>query len=95
MSGIQLSQQMIDSLREAVGRQSPEAAEDDGLLMQYLAAATGYLLGTQSLDSGRKRAVLDELTGFLCHVCEDTDRRIQQQRRARTASAFGYWTPDR
>lgn len=95
MSGIQLSQQLIDSLREAVSRQSPEAAEDDGVLMQYLAAVTGYLLAGQSIDSNSKQAFLDEVVAFLRHVYEDTDRRVQAQRQAQSASAFGYWTPDR
>ena len=95
MSAIQLSQQLIDGLREAVGRQSPEAAEDDGVLMQYLAAVTGYLLGGQAMESHRKQAFLDELIGFLRHVYEDTDRRVQAQREARPASALGYWVPDR
>lgn len=93
MSGIQLSPELIDSLRQAVSRQSPEAAEDDGVLMQYLAAVTGYLLGRQSIDNQQKRDFLDELVAFLRHVFEDTDSRLQAQRQARSADAFGYWTP--
>ena len=53
MSGIQLSPELIDSLRRAVSRQSPEAAQDDGVRMQYLAAVTGYLLGSHSIDDGQ------------------------------------------
>lgn len=95
MSGIQLSPELIDSLRRAVSRQSPEAAQDDGVLMQYLAAVTGYLLGSQSIDDGQKRDFLDELVAFLRHVFEDTDRRVRVRRQARSADAdaFGYWTP--
>jgi hypothetical protein len=61
--------------------------------MQYLAAVTGYLLGSQSIDDGQKRDFLDELVAFLRHVFEDTDRRVRVQRQARSADAFGYWTP--
>ena len=93
MSGIQLSPELIDSLRQAVVRQSPEAVDDDGVLMQYLAAVTGYLLGGQSIDSNRKKAFLDELVAFLRQVFEDTDRRFQAQRQEQSAGAFGYWNP--
>jgi hypothetical protein len=93
MSGIQLSPELIDNLRQAVSRQAPDAAEDDGVLMQYLVAVTGYMLGGQSIDSQQKRAFLDEMLAFLRHVFEDTDRRVQAQRQARSADAFGYWTP--
>jgi hypothetical protein len=94
MSGIQLSQELIDGMRQVVSRQSPEAAKDDETLMQYLAAVTGYLLGGQSIDSRRKQAFLDELVAFLRQVYEDTDRRVQAQRQVQSGGAFGYWTPD-
>lgn len=93
MSGIQLSQELFDGLRHVVVRQSPEAGEDDGVLMQYLAAAMGYMLAGQDVDTQRKRAFLDELLEFARHVYEDAEQRVQARRQAESASAFGYWEP--
>ena len=93
MSGIQLSQELFDGLRHVVARQSPEAREDDGVVMQYLAAAVGYMLAGQQIDTARKREFLDELLAFSRHVFDDTEQHIQARRQARSTSAFGYWEP--
>ena len=45
MADIQLSSELFQDIQQAVLRQDPEA--DQGIVMQYLAAVMGYMLGSQ------------------------------------------------
>lgn len=93
MSDIQLSTQLLQDLQQAVLRQQPDA--DPGVVLQYLAAATGYLLAQQrGLSDEDKAGYLDELAAFSRHVLEDVQQRArQQQHQTMAAQAFGYWEP--
>ena len=93
MSEIQLSPQLFQEIQQAVIKQSPDAGQDPGVMMQYLGAVTGYILGSQKMTRSDKDAFLDELVGFIGHVMDDTDRKMEAQKTAQTASAFGYWEP--
>ncbi|MEN8174266.1 MAG: hypothetical protein ABFS23_00795 [Pseudomonadota bacterium] len=95
MAGIQLSQQLFDDIQQAVLRQEPEAEKDQGLVMQYLAALIGYQLGNQDLPREHKDAFLEELTGFVRHVYEDTQARTEERQRSQASQAFGYWVPSK
>lgn len=95
MANIQLSPQLFEDIQKAIGRQEPDA--DQGVAMQYLAAVTGYMLGTQrSMDQAGKEAFLDELCTFARQVMNDVSAQQEQQlaqQQAAQASAFGYWQP--
>ncbi len=93
MADIQLSSQLFQDIQQAVARQHPDA--DAGVVMQYLAAVMGYMLGNQQqMDDAAKQAFLDELCGFARHVVDDMAR-SQQQQQAAAANAFGIWEPSR
>ena len=95
MADIQLSSQLFQDIQTAVQRQAPDA--DPGVVMQYLAAVMGYLLGSQhGMPAADREEFMDELCGFARHVYEDVaGQQQQQQQQASPASgeAFGYWEP--
>ena len=92
MADIQLSSQLFRDIQSAVQRQAPDA--DQGVVMQYLAAVMGYMLGSQrDMTAADRDAYMDELCGFARHVHDDLSQREQQQSRPAGGQAFGYWTP--
>ncbi len=92
MSDIQLSPQLLQDIQQAVLKQHADA--DPGVVLQYLAAATGYLLAQQrGLSDEDKAGYLDELAAFSRHVLEDVQQRARQQSQAVAAKAFGFWEP--
>ncbi len=94
MSGISLSPQLFQEIQQAIVRQEPAAAQDTGLVIQYLGAIAGYMLGSQNMPVAQKEEFLGELNGFIEHVMKDTDQKQQQQQQSRAASAFGIWEPN-
>ena len=93
MSEIKLSPQLFDDVQQAVIQHDAEAAKDVGLLLQYLAAVTGYLLGSQEFERAHKDAFLKELGGFTQHVMDDTDKKMQPPSPPPAGNAMGYWEP--
>lgn len=92
MADIQLSSQLFDDMQQAVLRQDPEA--DQAVVMQYLAAVMGYMLGSQrDIPAAEREAFLDELCGFARHVYQDLTQQEQQFARQPAGQAFGYWVP--
>lgn len=92
MADIQLSSQLFDDMQQAVLRQDPEA--DQAVVMQYLAAVMGYMLGSQrDIPAAEREAFLDELCGFARHVYQDLTQQEQQPARQPAGHAFGYWVP--
>ncbi|MDJ0741162.1 MAG: hypothetical protein QNJ91_15715 [Gammaproteobacteria bacterium] len=91
MADIQLSPQLFQDIQQAVQRQDPDA--DQGVVMQYLAAVIGYLLGSQrGMSADDRAAFMDELCAFARHVHDDLSGR-QPQQAPSAAQAFGYWIP--
>ncbi|KHF25837.1 hypothetical protein [Solemya velum gill symbiont] len=94
MSDIQLSPELFQRIQQAIIEQEPEAQQDSGVMMQYLAALMGYILGSQQeMPSQTKEEFMEELSDFARHVMRDADGRVQQQRQTQAANAFGIWTP--
>ena len=92
MADIQLSSQLFKDIQSAVQRQAPDA--DQGVVMQYLAAVMGYMLGSQrTMPEADREGFLDELCGFARHVCQDVVQQQQQQPGPAPGPAFGYWEP--
>jgi hypothetical protein len=94
MADIQLSSQLFEDIQQAVQRQQPEA--DQGMVMQYLAAVMGYMLGSQrGVPAAEREAFMDELCAFARHVYDDVTARERAQATPPTGQAFGYWEPSR
>lgn len=93
MADIQLSSQLFQDIQQAVAKAHPGA--DTGIVLQYLAAVSGYMLGSErSMQDEEKQAFFAELCGFAEHVYNDLQKRQQpQQRQVDPGQAFGYWNP--
>jgi hypothetical protein len=95
VADIELSSQLFQDIQEAVQRQAPDA--DQGVVMQYLAAVMGYLLGSQrGVPMQEREAFMDELCAFSRHVFDDLVSQENEQPASAppsTGSAFGYWEP--
>ncbi|OOZ38407.1 hypothetical protein [Solemya elarraichensis gill symbiont] len=94
MNDIQLSPELFQRIQQAIIEQEPEAQQNAGVMMQYLAALMGYILGSQQeMPSKTKEEFMEELSDFARHVMRDADTKVQQQRQSQAANAFGIWTP--
>ena len=92
MADIQLSSQLFQDIQDAVQRQEPGA--DQAVVMQYLAAIMGYMVGSQrNMSEADRDGFLDELFGFARHVVNDVVQQQQQQQQQAAGKAFGYWEP--
>ena len=93
MADIQLSPQLFEDIQDAVQKQHPDA--DQVVVMQYMAAVMGYLLGSQNnMPPDNRDALMDELCAFTRHVYEDVARSQQQQaERPPAGDAFVIWEP--
>ena len=94
MADIQLSSQLFQDIQQAVQRQDPQA--DQAVVMQYLAAVMGYMLGSQQdMPAEDRDALMDELCGFARHVYGDLAQRQPQRTQRPAGQAFGYWIPSK
>jgi len=95
MAEIQLSPELFHDIQQAVHKQHPDA--DNGVILQYLAAVTGYLLGSErGLDKAAKDRFFSELCGFaekVYHDLHNHQEQAQAQPAAPVGQAFGYWNP--
>jgi hypothetical protein len=97
MADIQLSPELFSDIQQAVSKQHPDA--DNGVVLQYLAAVSGYLLGNEpNMQKEDKDRYLDDLFGFAGKVCSDVHGHVEQQAQAAqpappVGQAFGYWVP--
>ncbi len=93
MADIQLSSQLFQDIQQAVERQ--QSAADPVTVMQYLAAVTGYLLGSQQqLSEQQREEFADELCAFTRHVADDVaGRQAGQDHAPPQQEAFGHWEP--
>jgi hypothetical protein len=90
MDQLQLSQQLIDSVQDALIA-ADARARDPLVAMQYLSAIIGYALGKMNMPASDKQDALEQLSAFGRYVMEDVER--QQKARAPTGEAFGIWRP--
>lgn len=74
MKSIQLSDALIDELQRVVVRHEPEAEQDAGVTVQYLAAVIGYMMAEFPGGSAQRREFLEHLHGLANHVLEDREQ---------------------
>lgn len=84
MKSIQLSDALLDELQRVIARYEPEAEEDAGITVQYLAAVMGYIVADLPAAPDQRREFLDHLHGLANHVLDD-----REQSAARAASSAG------
>lgn len=89
--GIQLSSEIINSLKDELVKHDPQA-NDDMIFMQYLSAVAAYVLAHQTNPGIDKAAVLADIGGFMEHVVKQVESDMRPPEPA--ADAFGIWTPD-
>ena len=95
MADIQLSPQLFQDIHDAVQKQHPDA--DQIVVMQYMGAVMGYLLGSQdNMSPDDRNALMDELCAFTRHVYDDVlQSRQQQAQQPPAGDAFGIWEPSK
>lgn len=96
MAEIKLSPDLFTDIQQAVRKQQPDA--DNGVVLQYLAAVSGYLLGGErGLSKADKDRFLGDLSRFAEQVCNDVHAQQEQPQAqpqpAASDSALGYWKP--
>ncbi|MDH5392128.1 MAG: hypothetical protein OEY11_02960 [Gammaproteobacteria bacterium] len=87
MSGIQLSDALIEDLKKTV-QQHDAAAADDLVAVQYMAASVGYVIATLTDARFDKREVMKQLAEFSLQVFEQMQEDIKPKE-----EAFGVWKP--
>lgn len=90
MDQLQLSQQLIDSVQDALIA-ADERASDPMVAMQYMSAIIGYALGKVNISAAEKQDALEQLSAIARYVMDDVHR--QQRARAPSGEAFGIWRP--
>lgn len=90
MEQLQLSQQLVGAVQDALIEADPNAREPL-VAMQYLSAIMGYALGKMNLSPADQQEVLEELAALTRHVMEDVGR--QPRSHAPSGEAFGIWRP--
>lgn len=90
---LKLSNQLIDDIRAAIAGHD-ERADDDLIMVQYLSACNGFLLGQQQMPLSDKEQINQQLHEFTQHVLLDTDKQMQPPAAVEPAGdAFGVWKP--
>lgn len=95
---LKLSKELVDNVMHAVVS-IDERAKDPFVGSQYLTAIVGYVVGSSSIQDQEKKDIMDELSSFMHHVCQDVAQSqpaaqpIQQAPVAPPGSAFGIWKP--
>lgn len=89
-TGIQLSGDLINGVKEVLVKHDP-AADNDLLALQYLSAIIGYVLAHQTNPGLDKRGFLNDLGAFTGQVLEQVEGDIKP--RQPSQEAFGIWKP--
>ena len=87
MSGIQLSDALINDVKTAI-QQHDSTANDDMVAVQYMAASVGYFISALPDAQFDKKEVLSQLADFSFQVYEQMEREKQPKE-----EAYGVWKP--
>lgn len=87
---LELNDQLVASVKAAL-KAHDQRADDDTLMIQYLAALIGYLMAGQNMDSEKRYAALQQLSNFSGHVMQQMELRAGKFKPS--DDAFGIWKP--
>lgn len=87
MSDLQISNELVRSVQNAVASHD-ERAREPGILLQYMAALIGFVLGQQNIATDAKHALLGQLNAFSKNVLDDV---AGQNAPPPADDAFGIW----
>ena len=82
--GIQLSEQLINSLMQTIGEHDAEAKSDRVIVLQYLAAVSGFLAADYPGPDSERDELLDHMAQFAQYVCQE---RVQSKQQTAPAQA--------
>ena len=103
--GIQLSQDLISELIHTIGEHDAEAKSDRIIVLQYLAAVSGFLAADYPGPDSERDELLAHLAQFAQHVCDERAESKQQASQPQAAApqgrsvptddpAVGIWKPE-
>jgi len=88
MSEMKLSAELIDAVQKSVAEHDPDAA-DPGVMVQYLAAIVGVVVGHQTENSERREAIFSQI----CDLGRQVMAQVEPPEQAPPAEASGVWRP--
>lgn len=91
MAQMNLNEELINDLQAVIVKHDPQAS-DPAVVLQYLAAVMGIVLGNQPLAEEQRKSFLNELYQFSGQVVEDVAHHSQPAPPAQ--EAFGIWRPE-
>ena len=92
MSQLKLSDKLINDIQAAIVSVD-DSAGDAYVMLQYLAAIQGYVVGRQQIETSEKYHIQEELNAFSKHVLNDIDSSMKQHRQQASGEALGIWRP--
>ncbi len=93
MEQLKLSDKLVEELRRVLVSVDNRAS-DPYVMVQYLAAIIGYLVGRQEISMAQKSEIHEELSAFAKYVMDDIDQTLRQRKQQPSPSeAFGIWRP--
>ncbi len=93
MSQLKLSDKLINEIQADIVSVD-DRARDPYVMLQYLAAIQGYVLGRQQIETPEKHQIQEELNAFTKHVLEDVDSSMRQPSQQQRGDALGIWRPE-
>ena len=85
--GLKLSQDLINDLLKTINQHDPEGSKDMMLNIQYLVAVAGYLCADYPGPVSERDELIEHLSAFMKHVCDDRAESMQQQQAAPAPAA--------
>lgn len=89
MTQLKLDTALLQKIQGLLSEHDAEA-RDPGLMVQYLAAVIGIVVGNQPVAAEQRHQFIDQLAQFSRQVCDDTSAPAQQPP---AQEAFGVWKP--
>jgi hypothetical protein len=78
--GLQLSRELMEDLLNTINKYDPQGAKDMMINIQYLVAVAGYLCADYPGPAAERDELLQQLSAFMKHVCDDRAEQMEQQR---------------
>jgi hypothetical protein len=93
MSQLKLSDNLINEIQSDIVSVD-DRAKDPYVMLQYLAAIQGYVVGRQQIETPEKHQIQEELNAFTKHVLEDVVSSMRQHSQQARGEALGIWRPE-